>query len=89
MINLSLVNVSMQLINVVPDNIIDWVGGRISGSLGKGGEDMVGGAAKGALAGAGWFPLQGGKNGNKGVDKESKQVDGHIPASTISGARPK
>jgi len=56
MINLSLVNVCMQLINIVPDNVMDWVGGRVGGQLGKGGEDMVGGAAKGAMVGANWLP---------------------------------
>ena len=66
MINLSLVNVCMQLINVVPDNIMDWIGGRISGSLGKGGEDMVGGAAKSSLAGSSWMPNKMPKNGGGG-----------------------
>jgi hypothetical protein len=56
-INLSLVNACMQLINVVPDNIVDWIGGRIStNSLGKSASDEVGGAAKSALAGGGWVP---------------------------------
>jgi hypothetical protein len=46
-INLSLVNACMQLINVVPDNIVDWIGGRIStNSLGKSASDEVGGVPK-------------------------------------------
>ena len=84
MINLSLVNVCMQLINVVPDNIMDWIGGRISGSLGKGGEDMVGGAAKSSLAGSSWTPRKmGGKGGGKSVDGAAGSKD---KASTLTPA---
>jgi conjugal transfer/type IV secretion protein DotA/TraY len=56
MINLSLVNLCMQLINVIPDNVMDWIGSRLTGgSLGKNGEDMVSGGAKGSLVGANWL----------------------------------
>lgn len=66
-INLTLVNVCMQLINVVPDNIIDWIGGRISSSLAKGSEDVVSGVAKTSLASGGWVP--------KGVTPKSAKPD--------------
>lgn len=58
----------MQLINVVPDNIVDWIGGRIStSSLGKNASDEVGGAAKSALAGGGWIPHGRNKGGGGGA----------------------
>ncbi|NOS97375.1 MAG: DotA/TraY family protein [Methylotenera sp.] len=50
-INLGLVNTCCQLINVVPDNILDWVGGKAGQSLGRGKEDFIAGAAKGAVGG--------------------------------------
>lgn len=68
MINLSLVNLCMQLINVIPDNIMDWIGGRIGGSIGKNGEDMVSGGAKGSLVGANLMPNKLPKNGMPSVD---------------------
>lgn len=67
---------------MVPDNIIDWIGGRISGSLGKGGEDMVGGAAKSSLAGSSWMPNKMPKNG--GVNP----VDGAGKKSIITPQQP-
>lgn len=67
-INLNLVNVCMQLINVIPDNIMDWIGGRASGSLGKGQEDAIGGAVKNAMQGGGWI-----SRGNKGNTAASKK----------------
>lgn len=72
MVNMSLVNLSMQLINVVPDNIMDWVGGRVGGTLGKGGEDMVGAGVKGSVMGNGLMPSY----------SRDKDADGGPTAST-------
>ena len=73
-INLILVNLCMQLINVVPDNIMDWVGGRISSSIGKNGEDMVSGAAKGAVGGM--LSAKGVKSWTPSKPKAEPKVDG-------------
>lgn len=49
LVNLAIVNLCMQLINVVPDNILAWVGGQMQQTLGRNGEDAVSGAVKDAL----------------------------------------
>ena len=74
MINLSIVNLCMQLINVVPDNIIDWIGGRLGGALGKNGVDEVGGMANKSMAGASWMRQ---KDRNKTSSPTSKSVEGN------------
>ena len=48
-VNLGIVNICMQLINVVPDNILAWVGGQMQQALGRNGEDAVSSAVKDAL----------------------------------------
>ena len=48
-VNLGIVNICMQLINIVPDNILAWVGGQMQQSLGRSGEDAVSSAVKNAL----------------------------------------
>ena len=73
-INLILVNLCMQLINVVPDNIMDWLGGRISSSIGKNGEDMVSGAAKGAVGSV--LSAKGVKSWTPSKPKAEPKVDG-------------
>lgn len=63
--------------------MIDWIGGRISGSLGRNYEDQATSAAKGALAAGGWMPnrmhgFKGRKptSGENGVDASNKEGQG-------------
>lgn len=85
MINLSLVNLCMQLINVVPDNVMDWVGGRMGAGIGKNGEDMVSGGAKGSLVGTTWIG-NGEKKGQDGPTSIKPNVDG---GTSILETKPK
>lgn len=75
MINLSLVNLCMQLINAVPDNVMDWVGSRLGGQLGNGGEDSVSGGVKGSVVGANWMG-NGEKKGQVAPTSIMPNVDG-------------
>lgn len=79
MINLGLVNACSQLINVIPDQVIAWVGGQFQNTLGRNGADEIAGKVSHAL--------NAGALGHMGKDIATARNKARLDAGNGSGVK--